>query len=125
MLQVGYPNLTLSHGGSASDTLRCMAILGSFHRRITQTAGDACWAASLRWHNGGMVLHLPKRAIKPISYSDLRDVSRIAKLNGIESLTVDIRLECIIGFSGIGQPWNSILALRPATGIEKRQVSIA
>jgi hypothetical protein len=91
---------------------------------IRQTAGDPRWAARLRIHPRGAVLHLMSRAMTAVPHPTLRDMGGKAILADIRSDSRDDRLEFELDFRRIGRPWRSAVAVSPELGESGRAVAL-
>lgn len=91
---------------------------------VKQVSGDPRWAARLRVHPQGTVLHLMSRAMTALPHPTLRDMGGKPILADIRSDSADDRLEYVLDFSRAGRPWRAAAAWSPELGDAGRAVSL-
>ncbi len=119
----GEPTLT----SSSLVSLQRLTAEGAFSPRIRQLSGDTGWAARLRMHEEGIVLHLMNRSLEAIPHPQLKDAHNHAVvLQDIRSLSTNNQLTYEIDFAGQGtaESWATVLLKSPELGAEAREVNV-
>lgn len=125
LLAGNHKNLLLIEDESRSQALEGFISGGHITPRIRQLSGDKRWAARLRLHPQGMVLHLLNRALEAVPHSDLVSSEGGNKvLLDIKSQINENVLVYEIDFTGAGKPWEHASAASPEIGNASRQVTI-
>jgi hypothetical protein len=91
---------------------------------IKQVSGDPRWAARLRVHPRGAVLHLMSRAMEALPHPSLRDMGGKPILWDIRRGGMDDRLEYELDFSRAGRAWSAAAAWSPELGDGCRAVAL-
>jgi hypothetical protein len=111
------PGLVVICSESAESALKRLVSNGGLQPRIVQVSGDARWAARLRVHPKGVVMHLMNRALEAVPHPDLVDaIHKEPVLLDVRSLSSGGLLEYVIEFDGIGFPWRSPVLRSPEIG---------
>jgi len=124
LLAAQYPGLKILHKDPHDNVLKRLIESGEFVPRIKLLSGDSRWAARLRVHPEGIVLHLMNRALEGVPHQFLRGAGNIPVLLDIKSGSTDNKLEYTINFTGLCEPWAAVILQSPEIGSKKRAASI-
>ena len=124
LLNKEYEGLTITDEALGAKMLSTFIASGKVKPRIKQLSGYQGWAARLRVHSDGVMLHLMNRSMEGVPHPTLKEEGGSNILLDVLSTSENGLTEFLIDFDGLGSTWDSADAISPEIGSEKRIVTI-